>query len=63
MKRREIPLPEQLARTAELDAIRLRRRLTAAEAAEADNLAQRAYFRAWRGKQAQQERKFREAGL
>lgn len=45
---RQTPVAAQLARSQQLDAIRAQRRLTAAEQAEADNLAGRAYFRAWR---------------
>lgn len=48
VRRREIPVAEQLARTAELDRIRCQRKLTASEQAEADNLAGRAYIRNWR---------------
>lgn len=55
--RRQIPVAEQLARTAELDRIRCQRKLTEAEQAEADNLAERAYIRAWRAVQAEAERK------
>lgn len=48
---RQMPVAEQLRRTAELDALRLQRPLTAAEQAEADNLADRAYHRHWRAQQ------------
>lgn len=54
-RRHCIALPDQLRRTAELDAIRLQRRLTPAEQAEADNLADRAYMRQWRAQQRLQE--------
>lgn len=55
--RRQIPLADQLARTAELDRIRCRRPLTDAEQAEANNLAARAQIRAWRSVQADRERR------
>lgn len=45
---RQMPLQAQLARSAELDRLRAQRPLSAAEQAEADNLAHRAYSRAWR---------------
>ncbi|NLR72841.1 hypothetical protein HGI47_18355 [Novosphingobium sp. ERN07] len=48
---RQMPVAQQLRRTAELDALRLLRPLTAAEQAEADNLADRAYQRQWRARQ------------
>lgn len=54
-RRHRIALSEQLRRAAELDAIRLERRLTPAEQAEADNLADRAYMRQWRAQQRLQE--------
>lgn len=54
-RRHRIALAEQLRRAAELDAIRLQRPLTAAEQAEADNLADRAYMRQWRAQQRLQE--------
>lgn len=47
---RETPVAAQLARTAELDRLRVQRPLTAAELAEAENLSARAYNRAWRGR-------------
>lgn len=56
MVRRQIPVAEQLARTAELDRIRCQRKLTVAEQAEADNLAGRAYIRTWRASEAARER-------
>lgn len=46
---------DQRRRSAELDALRLSRRLTAEEQAEADNLADRAYYRAWRAQQRDRE--------
>lgn len=52
---RQIPVADQLRRAAELDSIRLQRRLTPREQAEADNLADRAYHRHWRALQRQQE--------
>jgi hypothetical protein len=58
---RRIPLPEQLRRTAELDRIRCQRPLTAAERAEADNLAARAEMRAWRAVQTAREKAFARA--
>ncbi|WP_298290302.1 hypothetical protein [Novosphingobium sp.] len=48
---RQMPVADQLRRAAELDALRLQRALTASEQAEADNLADRAYHRAWRAMQ------------
>lgn len=45
---RRLTVPEQLQRTRELDEIRIKRRLTEAEAAEADRLAHCAYMREWR---------------
>lgn len=45
---RRIPLAEQLRRRRELDDIRLQRVLTAEERAEDDDLAERAYQRAYR---------------
>ncbi|CDO35799.1 hypothetical protein [Novosphingobium sp. KN65.2] len=45
---RRIPLPDQLRRRRELDDIRMRRALTAEERAEDDDLAERAYQRAYR---------------
>jgi hypothetical protein len=56
--RRYTALADQLRRTAELDALRLRRRLTDQEAAEADRLAHAAYMRAWRAAQTERERAF-----
>jgi hypothetical protein len=56
-RRKIIPLAQQLQRSAELDAIRLARKLTAEEQAEADRLADRAYMRAWRANQAEVERR------
>lgn len=47
---RETPVAAHLARTAELDRLRVQRPLTAAELAEAENLSARAYNRAWRGR-------------
>lgn len=55
--RRYTALADQLRRTAELDALRLHRRLTDQEAAEADRLAHAAYMRAWRTVQAERERR------
>lgn len=52
---RKMSVADQVRRTRELDAIRLRRRLTPSEQAEADNLADRAYFRLWRARQREQE--------
>lgn len=52
---RQMPVADQVRRAAELDAIRLQRRLTPREQAEADNLADRAYHRHWRALQRQQE--------
>ena len=62
VKRRVIPVREQLQRTAELDVLRLQRPLTPAEEAEADNLSLRAYHRAWRAAEAQREAKLRGTG-
>lgn len=50
---RQMPVADQLRRTAELDALRLQRPLTAAEQAEADSLINRAYQREWRAQQRQ----------
>lgn len=52
---RRMPVPDQRRRMAELDAIRLERPLTAAEQAEADRLANRAYHREWRAQQRERE--------
>jgi len=62
-RRQQIPLAQQLQRSAELDAIRLTRKLTAEEQAEADRLADRAYMRAWRARQAEIERRLAGANL
>jgi DnaJ-domain-containing protein 1 len=53
---RRIPLAQQIARRAELDTLRLSRRLTPSEAAEADNLAQRLYMREFRRSLSQPRR-------
>lgn len=45
MKRLQIPVAQQMARSRELDRIRLSRPLTPEEQAEADNLMDRAYQR------------------
>ncbi len=50
-----MPVPDQVRRLAELDAIRLERPLTAAEQAEADTLTNRAYHRHWRAHQRERE--------
>lgn len=63
MKRRIIPPEELHRRIAELDRIKARRRLTDQEAAEADNLARRAYHRAWMADLRAQEQRLKEAGL
>ena len=55
-KRIYIPREQQRRRTAELDAIRLQRRLTAAERAEAASLAHRAYMHAWHAATNRQSR-------
>lgn len=52
---RWMPVPDQVRRLAELDAIRLERPLTAAEQAEADTLTNRAYHRQWRAQQRERE--------
>lgn len=54
-QQRSLRLADQRARSAELDAIRLQRRLSIEEQAEADNLADRAYYRAWRAQQRERE--------
>jgi predicted glycosyltransferase len=56
---RQTSLSEQRARTAELDRLRLQRPLTPQEQAEADNLAHRAYLRAWRATQRERENTYR----
>lgn len=61
MRARQMPVAEQLRRTAELDAIRVQRRLTTEEQAEADNLTMRAYYRAHREKVADLHRRRRAA--
>lgn len=48
---RQMTLADQRRRSAELDAIRMQRKLTPEEQAEADNLVQRAYLREWRAMQ------------
>lgn len=48
MGRQIAPMAEQRRRAAELDALRLSRRLTTAEQVEADRLADAAYHRLWR---------------
>ncbi|MFN3553424.1 MAG: hypothetical protein ACK4UL_09975 [Novosphingobium meiothermophilum] len=52
---RWMPVPDQVRRLAELDAIRLERPLTAAEQAEADTLTNRAYHRQWGAHQRERE--------
>ncbi len=52
---RQMSLADQISRTRELDAVRLQRRLTPGEQAEADNLADRAYQRQWRALQRRNE--------
>lgn len=54
-RRRQIPLAQQRQRAAQLDEIRRHRPLTDAEHAEADNLAHRAYMRAWQDSQREIE--------
>ena len=49
-RRRRMSVAEQCARTRELDDIRLRRPLTPEERTEADDLAERAYGRAYRAR-------------
>lgn len=48
---RQMAVADQRRRAAELDLVRLQRKLTPAEQAEADNLADRAYQRQWRAMQ------------
>lgn len=48
---RHVPAVQQRARQAELDLIRLQRRLTTEEQDEADRLAAREQMRAWRQRQ------------
>ena len=55
MKRRQLSVAEQSARSAALDAIVATRPLTAEERAERDNLADRFYHRVWRAQQREAE--------
>lgn len=52
---RQMSVADQISRARELDVIRLQRRLTPDEQAEADNLADRAYQRQWRALQRRNE--------
>lgn len=60
---RTMSIAEQRDRAAQLDEIRLQRRLTDAEQDEADRLATANYMRVWRAQQAATERRLAGAGL
>jgi len=60
--REQTSIARQRQRSAELDQLRLQRRLTEFEQAEADRLTQALYMREWRREQAERWSKGRSIG-